>query len=216
MLVQGSLTNSPANQNRHNVSTNDLPIHLQDLRLEENHDTCVWFQPSLADPVALPSAGGGRPGSGSGTSMALLVRRSRAPELLQEQPVHVVTMQQPRGGHHYPQPPSLAAAAAGSHARHHQDLSQSSGDPAVRQSATVSEVWDAAQQLVDKLDTYLSAQLQCLRGPRGLVVAMRALKRARKLIRLAGGGFDLVVSPQVSCGCGWTGWVPLRRGCSLQ
>ena len=205
MLVQGSLTNSPANQNRHNVSTNDLPIHLQDLRLEENHDTCVWFQPSLADPVALPSAGGGRPGSG--TSMALLVRRTRAPELLQEQPVHVVTMQQSHGGHHYPQPPSAAAAAAGSHARHHQDLSQSSGDPAVRQSATVSEVWDAAQQLVDKLDTYLSAQLQCLRGPRGLVVAMRALKRARKLIRLAGGDFDLVVSPQVSSGSGWGGLV---------
>ena len=147
----------------------------------------MLFQPALADP---------KPGFGSAAvssnTLTLLVKRTRAPELLQHSPAHIMSIlphtphpasgishQQP-GGHGRPSAPPL-----------HPPVHPGS----IRQSSTITEVWDTAQQLEEKLDMHHSTQLRCL-GPRSLVVALRALKRARKLIRLSG-DFDMMVVPVI-------------------
>ena len=61
--------------------------------------------------------------------------------------------------------------------------------------ATLLSVHDTARELVERLDMHESSQLQCL-GPKSLVVALRALRRARKLMHRTG-VFDLLVVPMI-------------------
>lgn len=55
----------------------------------------------------------------------------------------------------------------------------------IPRSSTMDEVWGITDQIVERLDSHAMTQLRCT-SPRSLVVAFRAIKRARKLLQLAG------------------------------
>ena len=139
----------------------------------QTFDSSVWFHPTLVDPS---------PGLAVGSSslLTLLVRQAKTPELIRRPPSCILST------------PSLnmSSMATG------RPFSSTRTVPdSVRHSMVTEAVQGTAQQLVEKLDIHTSCQLQCP-GPKGLVIALRVLKRARKLIRKSG-DYDLLIIPEI-------------------
>ena len=159
----------------------------QDLRLEEEFQSCVWFQPSLAParpPNAAP-AGPRRPSAledkvqhllptvtaaGMASSMALLVRKTRVPELLLQRPLHTMSVATTPMAAHVPSAHnshhsrSLPHHYQHRHHRHHHHNAAPAAVamPSMRYSATISDVWDTAQHLQDKLSLDSAVQVKHL------------------------------------------------------
>lgn len=144
-------------------------LHLlnQDLRLEEDFVTSIFFQPVPSDPVQGVPRGG----------LALLVSRCKAPELLRQRPSCIID-----GAAAISALPQAASAATTS----------SGGSPTSPSSS--NEAWDMARLLAQKLDGHALIQLRSA-SPRSLVTVLKALKRARKLLTM--GGLDLLVTPHI-------------------
>ena len=171
-----------------------LPNLFQDLRLEEDFQSCVWFQPSLSpnpvgsaaalQPVAAAVTVGGGPEQPAdpkttalplASSMTLLVRKTRVPELLLQRPMHIMSIASTPTAMHAPH-----HVAVHHHDHHHQDphhkphldhqshqSHQARAQPHDRHSpsmllysSTITEVWDTAQHLVEKLDDDASVQVR--------------------------------------------------------
>jgi hypothetical protein len=153
-------------------------------------DSSVWFQPAVLDPPSDPSPG---PSAGGNNGiLTLLVRQAKTPELLRHLPTNTLFTRS-HAIHSHDGESALKAGGRlfAGHAR------DSPGDASNSRhsEATLLSVHDTARELVERLDMHESSQLQCL-GPKSLVVALRALRRARKLMHRTG-VFDLLVVPMI-------------------
>ncbi|GAX78056.1 hypothetical protein CEUSTIGMA_g5498.t1 [Chlamydomonas eustigma] len=101
-------------------------------------------------------------------SFTLLVKKAQAPEMLQYQATHEICLT------------SVGYTAAACDAE---------------RVSMKAEVVDAVQNLTGKLDAHGMAQLKCA-GPRSLIVAFKALKECRRIIKREG-SFDLVAAPHI-------------------